>query len=122
MNCRQSDFYLGCELMSARKPLVKFEKEGQAKIVSGSMPGKRKRTGTRQAKKTKGSGSNKPRVIKGRVNVKVSGYKGIQKVPPSQLIPFLPASKVRQAAKKALSATGQKQRVKRRRTTKKKKN
>lgn len=106
--------------MSTRKPLVKFETDGQAKLVSSSMPGKRKRTG-RQSKKSRSSGTTKPRVIKGRVNVRVAGYKGVQKVPPSQLIPFLPSAKVRQAAKKALLASGNKQRIKRRKTNRKKK-
>ena len=103
--------------MSTRKPLVKFETDGQARIVSSSMPGKKRRTSTRHTKRSKGAVASKPRVIKGRVNVRVAGYTGIQKVPPSQLIPFLPATKVRQAAKKALLASGHGQkRVKRRRT------
>ena len=84
--------------MSTRKPLVKFENDGQAKLVASSMPAKRK--SSRQVKKTRGNSVTKPRVIKGRVNVRVPGYSGVQKVPPSQLIPFLPVTKVRQAAKR----------------------
>ena len=99
--------------MSARKVLVKFEKEGQAKVVQSSMPGKKRKSN--KVRKNRSNTSNKPRVIKGRVNIRVAGYSGIQKVPPSQLIPFLPIAKVKQAAKRALSATGQGQKVKRQR-------
>lgn len=45
-------------------------------------------------------------MVKGRVNVRVAGYLGVQKLAPSKLIPYLPATKVRQAAKKALVASG----------------
>lgn len=102
--------------MSARKPLVKFENQGQAKVVTGSMPARKK--SSRQAKKTRSSGSSKPRVIKGRVNLRVAGYSGVQKVAPSKLIPFLSAAKVRQAAKRALLASSSTPRVKRRRSKK----
>lgn len=105
--------------MSVRKPLVQFDTQDHAKLVSVSMPGKKRKS--RQIKKAaKGSASGrKPRVIKGRVNLRVSGYSGIQKVPPSQLIPFLPATKIRQAAKKALLASSRSLKVVKRRRTKK---
>ena len=103
--------------MSSKKVLVKFEKVGQAKLVHSSMPSKKKKS--TQPKKSKGTSSAKPRVIKGRLNIRIAGYTGIQKVAPSQLIPFLPIAKVKQAAKRALSASGQKQKSRRRKSKKK---
>lgn len=77
-------------------------------------------TGNRKRKRSgkKAPSSKRPRVVKGRVNIKVPGYKGLQKVAPSSLIPYLPASKLRQAAKKALGASGKKKTVRRRRKSK----
>jgi hypothetical protein len=66
---------------------------------------RRKRSGKRTSSSVS-SGSKRPRVVKGRVNLRVVGYSGLQKIPPSALIPFLPASKLRQAAKRALGASG----------------
>lgn len=82
-----------------RKPLVRFDITERAQIAA-SMPGKK--TKPKKPRKKLNSSSNKPRVVKGRVNLKVVGYPGVQKVPPSQLIPYLPITKLRQAAKKAL--------------------
>jgi hypothetical protein len=103
--------------MSLRKPLVRFDNKDHAKIVAELMPGvKRKNKQTKKAKKN--SSVRKPKVINGRVNLKVAGYSGVQKVPPSQLIPYLPVNKVRQAAKRALTAAGHRVKVKRRRVKK----
>jgi hypothetical protein len=80
-------------------------------------PSRRKRrSGKRSASSSSGS-SKRPRLIKGRVNLRVAGYSGLQKIAPSQLIPFLPANKLRQAAKKALGASGKRKKktVRRRR-------
>jgi hypothetical protein len=41
---------------------------------------------------------NSPRVIKGRINLKVKGYPGVQKLAPSHLLPFVPIGKLRIAA------------------------
>lgn len=87
-----------------RKPLLRFENSEKAQLISTSMPsgGSRKR---RSVKKSGSASTNsrKPKVIKGRVNLRVPGYLGLQKLAPSALIPYLPASKLKQAAKKALS-------------------
>lgn len=104
-----------------RKPLLRFETSERAQIISSSMPsagGKRKRRSGKRS--TSSSSSKKPRVVKGRVNLRVAGYSGLQKIAPSSLIPFLPASKLRLAAKKALGASGKKKTVRRRRTTSRK--
>lgn len=93
-----------------RKPLLRFETSERAQLISSSsMPPanrRRKRTGKTSSSAT--SGSKKPRLIKGRVNIRVAGYSGLQKIAPSQLIPFLPANKLRLAAKKALGNSGKK--------------
>ena len=102
-----------------RKPLLRFETSERAQLISTSMPSavgrRKKRSGKRSA--TSGS-SKKPRVIKGRVNLRVAGYSGLQKIAPSSLIPYLPASKLRQAAKRALGASGKKKTTRRRRKSK----
>lgn len=53
-----------------------------------------------------GKGTKKPRMVKGRLQIRVAGYTGVQKIPPSTLIPYLPAVKLRAAAKKMLSQSG----------------
>jgi hypothetical protein len=69
---------------------------------------KRRRRSGKRASSSSSSGSKKPRVIKGRVNLRVAGYTGLQKIPPSALIQYLPANKLRAAAKKVLGKTGKK--------------
>lgn len=99
-----------------RKPLLRFETSERAQLISSSMPssagGKRRR---RSGKRSATSSSKKPRVVKGRVTLRVAGYSGLQKIAPSSLIPFLPATKLRQAAKRALGASGKKKKTVRRR-------
>jgi len=102
-----------------RKPLLRFETSERAQLISGSMPssGKRKK---RSGKRNSTSSSKKPRVVKGRVTLRVAGYSGVQKIAPSALIPYLPATKLRHAAKRELGASGKKKKtVRRRRKTKK---
>ena len=83
-----------------RKPLVRFETGNRAQLVSSdSMSPRRKSRGHKQKRKsTKG----KPRVVHGRLSLKVSGYSGYQRLPASSLIPYLPITKLRAAAKKVL--------------------
>jgi hypothetical protein len=103
--------------MSLGRPLVRFENFGRAQLINNSsMPRK-----TRSKSKKGKSGSNKkPRIVKGRIHLKVAGYSGIQKLAPSSLVPYLPINKLRIAAKKALGASGKskKKTVKRRRKQK----
>lgn len=106
-----------CEQMSQRKPLVRFDTQSRAHLVSesvssslspphtNSMPRRRRGSKKRSGGKVR-STKGRPRIVKGRVNVRVAGYSGVQKVAPSKLIPFLPTNKVRLAAKKALVASG----------------
>lgn len=98
-----------------RKPLLRFETTERAQLISSSMPsasGKRKRKSGKRNRASSSAG-RKPKVIKGRVNIRVAGYSGLQKIAPSTLIPYLPANKLKQAAKKALGATGKRKTVKR---------
>lgn len=93
-----------------RKPLLRFETSERAQLISSSMPsaaGKRKRRSGKRSRASSSAG-RKPRVVKGRVNIRVAGYSGLQKIAPSSLIPFLPTNKLRQAAKRALGASGKK--------------
>lgn len=93
--------------MSLAKPLVRFQNIGRAELISSSsMPKKTKTSKTKS--RAKSTASRKPRVVKGRINLRVAGYSGVQKLAPSSLIPYLPITKLRLAAKKALAATGKK--------------
>jgi len=76
--------------------------------------GSQKRTGKR--KTTRRSGTGKARVVKGRLNLRVAGYQGVQKIPPSSVIPYIPLTKLRAAAKKVLSKTKKTTGKRRRRT------
>jgi hypothetical protein len=100
-------------------PLVKFDSLERASVVS--MPAK-----TRSQKRRKRSSRKVPkgrlRVIKGRVNLKLSGYSGVQKIAPVSLIPYLPLNKIRTAAKRVLKANRvPKKSSRKKRLTKKKK-
>ena len=99
--------------MSLRRPLVRFENTGRAQLISSTSMPRKIRSKSRKGKSS--TSSRKPRVIKGRINLRVAGYTGVQKIAPSSLIPFLPVNKLRLAAKKALAASGKKKKVVRRR-------
>jgi hypothetical protein len=103
--------------MSLGRPLVRFENFGRAQLISNSSMPKKIRS---KGKKGKSTNTRKPRIVKGRIHLKVAGYSGIQKISPSSLVPYLPINKLRLAAKKALGATGKtkKKSVKRRRKQK----
>ena len=107
-----------------RRPLVKFDTGDHAQLVSGpSMStvsrGRGKGRAKGKKKSTKRRPSTKVRVIKGRLNLRVAGYKGIQKLAPSSVIPYIPLTKLRAAAKKVLGKSNKKKRrVSRRKTSK----
>ena len=107
-----------------RKPLVQFDISERAQLVSrsgpsfssgsaaattSSMPRSRK-TVAKRRRVTRSS--TKLRVVNGKVNIRIPGY-GLQKLAPSSLIPFLPVTKVRQAAKRAFNSTHQRRSVRR---------
>ena len=111
-----------------RKPLVRFETTDRAELLSHShsgtpMPAIRKRRGTARSSVRRKGTRGRPRVVKGRLSLKVAGYSGYQRLPASSLIPYLPVTKLRAAAKKALlknrkKTTSSKRRRGRRRTKK----
>lgn len=98
------------EQMSLRKPLVRYDTQSRAQLVTDSATSlePKLKSMPRKAAKRRTGGKGKLRVVKGKVNVRVAGYLGVQKLAPSKLIPYLPTSKVRQAAKRVLIATGSK--------------
>ena len=92
-----------------RKPLVSFSNRERANLAVSEppMPKKiRRRASTRSAtarRKRRGTvGSNKIRVVGGRVRLRVTGYQGFQSLAPSALVRFIPATKLRLAARKVL--------------------
>ena len=107
-----------------RKPLLRFETSERAQLISSSSGGaasmpsanrRKRRSGSKKSSSGRSSSSSsssrKPRVVKGRVNLRVAGYSGVQKIPPSLLIPFLPTNKLKQAAKRALGASGKRKKT-----------
>jgi len=111
---------------SSDQPLLKFsENEERASFIeeqdnntsmSRSKGGKRKKSAKKQLKGTKGL-----KFSKGRLALKLSGF-GLQKLGASELVKFIPLSKLKQAAKKVLRGKGTKQtkRTKRRKNKKRK--
>lgn len=111
----------------SKKPLVSYFTRERASIQSqnllasveaaaneDSMP--KRRQGGRTTRKRRGVGnktrrrrvkpSNKIRVVGGRVRIRVTGYQGLQSLAPSSLVRFIPATKLRLAAKKVLRSSG----------------
>ena len=84
-----------------RKPLVRFETSDRAQLItaSSSMPARKRSRATGKRRTTKG----KPKLVNGRIALRVSGFSGTQKISPSALIPYLPITKLRAAAKRALN-------------------
>jgi hypothetical protein len=107
------------------QPILKFsEKEERASFIEqeqdnsmsrnkGRKGGKRKKTGKKALKGTKGL-----KFSKGRLALNLSGF-GLQKLGASELVRYIPLSKLKQAAKKVLRGKGT-QRTKRRKTKKRK--
>ena len=86
--------------MNVAEPIVKFDPKNRATLVSSS---------TFMSVKTRGRSKrrrkNSPKVVKGRLSLKVKGYPGVQRLAPSHLVPFLPISKLRAAALQHLKKT-----------------
>ena len=76
---------------------------------------RKSRKGTKKVKYTKGL-----KITKGRINLRVAGYTGLQKVAASDLIRFISLGKLRVAAKKVLKRSGKKTNKKKRKGRKKK--
>ena len=109
---------------SLRNPLVSYSNRERATLAVPDLPSMPKRTRRRAAtttrRKRRTAGSNKIRIVSGRVKLRVTGYQGLQSVAPSALVQYISATKLRLAARKVLKtqgkATGRKRRtVKRKR-------
>jgi hypothetical protein len=64
-----------------------------------------------------GKGLKGIKFSKGRLALRLAGYSGVQRLAPSQLVRFIPLSKLKQAARKVLSRTGGKK-IKKRKSRK----
>lgn len=91
----------------SRRQLLDYSVGEKAQVVK-HMPKRRRSprlSKRRTASRSKGRGAKKPRLVKGRVNLRVSGYSGIQKISPSALIRYIPSTKIKLAAKRVLLKT-----------------
>jgi hypothetical protein len=106
--------------LSERKPLLNFSDTlERATLVdldsdSESMPPKRRSRKRKGAKRGPRKGLKGVRVTKGKISLKIRGYSGIQKLGASELIHYIPLSKLKVAAKKVLRRSGAKKTKKRR--------
>ena len=90
-----------------RPPLVSYANPNRATLlldsssaVTSESMGKKKKGGKKPSK------SRKIRLVKGRVQLRVQGYSGVQHIPSSHLIRYIPSSRLRFAAKKVLKQLG----------------
>lgn len=119
--------------MFLRKPLVKFEAPQKANLIStwtqeeeqeekltkqdGGAPENSQKT---QKPKAKPKNTHlKPRIVNSQLHIKLPGYKGTQKISLSDLIAYLPANRLKRAAKRQLLASGVKGSSKKKRKLKK---
>jgi hypothetical protein len=96
-----------------RASFIQEEEEPSMSRRKGRKGQKRKRSSKKTLKGTKGL-----RFSKGRLALKLSGF-GVQKLGASELVKFIPLSKLKQAAKKVLRGKGTKK-TKRKRSKKRK--
>jgi hypothetical protein len=102
---------------TTRKPLLTFSQhQNRAAILdieeklplsagASAKKNRRKRTASANTQR-KGRRSPAVKVVKGQLLLRVPGYSGYQRLGASQLVPFIPLKKLRQAAKRALRASG----------------
>jgi hypothetical protein len=100
-----------------RKPLLNYsESEERASLFQSedSMPPGRKRRSKSKKGKRKYTGLKGVKFIKGKVALRISGYKGISKLSASDLVRYIPLAKLRAAGKKILgkSKKSKKRRIK----------
>jgi len=102
---------------TTRKPLLTFSQhQNRAAILdieeklplsagASAKKNRRKRTASANTQR-KGRRSPAVKVVKGQLLLRVPGYSGYQRLGASQLVPFIPLKKLRQAAQRALRASG----------------
>lgn len=97
-----------------RKPLLCYSaQQDRASIVDISMsPAKKSKGGKTGGKGKKGGKKGKKgkksrvKVVKGKVNLKVGGFSGVQHLLASHLVQYIPLNKLKAAARKVLVASG----------------
>ena len=95
-----------------RIPLVCYNTNQRARLIGGEEEQKLFSTGSNtwfsMSKKSKGSKQAKSRKIRlvkgGRIQLRLAGFSGVQTIPSSHLIRYIPSSRLRFAAKKVLKA------------------
>src|SRR6266404_2419844 len=83
----------------------------RASVIPDSMPHRRRRTRKTKKRKTskrRAGPTGGHRLVKGRISLRVAGFKGVQRLGASQLCRFVPLNKLKAAAKKILRGTGKK--------------
>ena len=106
--------------LTERKPLLHYSDQEEratffdSDLLDSSMP-RRKKSGNKKKYKGKSAsrGLKGVKFSKGRLALRIGGYSGVQRLAPSQLVRFIPLSKLKQAARKVLQRSGGKK-VKRR--------
>jgi len=96
-----------------RKPILHYSENQERAILfdnepKDSMPARRRRRSSRKSKRRVGSSRKLKgghRINKGRISVRLSGF-GLQKLPASQLIRFVPLKCIKTAAKRILGKSG----------------
>jgi hypothetical protein len=105
------------------QPLLKFsENDERASFIEDQEDTSMSRNKNRKGKKggkTTLKGTKGLKFSKGRLALRLSGF-GLQKLGASELVKFIPLSKLKQAAKKVLREKGTKKTTKRRKTKTKK--
>ena len=89
-----------------RAPLVSYTTPNRASLVPESSRKKEPAAFMKRKKGGKQSKSKKIRLVKGKLQLRVQGYDGVQRIPSSHLIRFIPSAKLRLAAKKVLKLQG----------------
>ena len=97
--------------ISDRAPLVCFSTQQRARLLGGEESKQQQQNSTNNwfsMSKRKGSKqpkSKKIRLVKGgRIQLRLAGFSGVQTIPSSHLIRYIPSSRLRFAAKKVLKA------------------
>jgi hypothetical protein len=110
-----------------KKPFVSFStNEDRANLMTFSGPPssirrKRSKSQGRRRRRTFGRGRRlktrvtKVRIVNGKVALRVAGYPGYQRLGASQLVRFVPLTKLRIAAKRVLGSSGAKRHRRKRR-------
>ena len=90
----------------SRPPLVSYTTPNRARLVLDSSLQRESAVFMKKKKGGKQPKSKKIRLVKGKLQLRVQGYEGVQRIPSSHLIRFIPSAKLRLAAKKVLKLQG----------------